>query len=62
MVEFELLCLIGLSRFATQTILLFGMFLYHIPTYRFVELPGLKKPNSKVPSLETKVLPSSIRD
>jgi hypothetical protein len=39
------------------------MFLYHIPTYRFVELPGLKKPNSNVPSLETKVvLPSSIRD
>ncbi|KAK2987264.1 hypothetical protein RJ640_017567 [Escallonia rubra] len=36
----------GWSLLATQMIVLFGVFLYHIPTYH-LELPGLKKPNSK---------------
>ncbi|KAG6721617.1 hypothetical protein I3842_03G120400, partial [Carya illinoinensis] len=36
----------GLSLFATQTTVLTGIFLYHIPRYHF-ELPGSKNPSSK---------------
>lgn len=44
----------GLSLLATQTVVLSGMFLYHIPTYHF-ELPGSKKPSSNTPLDETMV-------
>src|SRR5262249_54370956 len=37
----------GFSLLATQTGLIAGLSLYHIPTYRFSEPFGLKKPNSK---------------
>ncbi|KAG2675852.1 hypothetical protein I3760_12G026000 [Carya illinoinensis] len=36
----------GLSLFATQTTVLTGIFLYHIPRYHF-ELPGSKNPSLK---------------
>ncbi|GKV49048.1 hypothetical protein SLEP1_g55820 [Rubroshorea leprosula] len=49
---------IGFTLFATQTTVQTGIFLYQIPKYRFPEVPGLKKPNSKLPSLEIKVFPS----
>ncbi|KAG4213681.1 hypothetical protein ERO13_A01G071066v2 [Gossypium hirsutum] len=48
---------IGFTLFATQTTVCMGIFLYQIPKWRFLELPGEKKPNSKRPSLETKVMP-----
>ncbi|KAG5020574.1 hypothetical protein JHK82_016484 [Glycine max] len=44
----------------TQTTVKGDRFLYHIPTYRLVEVPGLKKPTSNVPSSETNVSPSWI--
>lgn len=46
----------GLSRLATQTQVLWGMFLYHIPTYHS---PGfgfsVKNPSSKISPGETRV-------
>ncbi|KAI8557686.1 hypothetical protein RHMOL_Rhmol04G0029200 [Rhododendron molle] len=50
----------GVSLLATHTTVIIGsIFLYHIPTYRFVEFPGLKKPSSKIPPDETMVSPSA---
>nr|GLL17748.1 unnamed protein product [Ipomoea trifida] len=48
----------GVSLLATQTTSLVGMLLYQMPMYRFLELPGLKNPSSKLPPAETMVLPS----
>lgn len=49
----------GVSLFATHTTVCSEILLYHIPTYRLLESPGLKKPRAKVPlSLETKTSPS----
>ena len=45
----------GLSRLATQTIVCIESSWYHIPMYKFVELPGLKKPILKVPLEERSV-------
>ncbi|RDX99968.1 hypothetical protein CR513_16898, partial [Mucuna pruriens] len=51
----------GVSRLATHTTVCSEILLYHIPTYRFVEFRGLKKPSAKFPrSLETKTSPSFI--
>ncbi|KAI8557698.1 hypothetical protein RHMOL_Rhmol04G0030000 [Rhododendron molle] len=47
----------GVSLLATHTTVVFGISLYHIP-YRFLEVPGLKKPSSKIPLDETMVSPS----
>ena len=47
----------GLFLFATHTTV-WGVFLYHIPKYLFLELPGEKKPTSKLWPEETKVSPS----
>jgi hypothetical protein len=44
----------GVSLFATQTTVLTGMFLYHIPKYH-LELSGVKKPSSKTCPDETRV-------
>nr|GMC53531.1 Copia protein [Ipomoea batatas] len=54
----------GASLLATQTYVLTDMFLYHMPTYRFFVLSGLKNPSSKVPlGDETMVSsPPSCRD
>ncbi|OMO87332.1 nudix hydrolase 16, mitochondrial [Corchorus olitorius] len=35
-----------------KTTVCMGMFLCEIPKYPFLELPGVKKPNSKLPSLD----------
>ncbi|MFS7960415.1 hypothetical protein Hanom_Chr08g00702931 [Helianthus anomalus] len=48
----------GVSRLATHTTTQGVVFLYHIPMYRFRELPGLKKPSSNVASPEIMVSPS----
>ncbi|CAL5393229.1 unnamed protein product [Camellia sinensis] len=48
---------IGLFRLATHTTVS-GVALYHIPKYRNLELPGEKKPSSKLWLVETKVSPS----
>nr|KYP35978.1 hypothetical protein KK1_042932 [Cajanus cajan] len=50
----------GLFLLATHTTVKGDAFVYHIPKYRLVELPGLKKPTSIIPPLETKVSPSLI--
>lgn len=50
----------GKSVLATHTTVLGAIFLYQMPTYRFLELDGLKKPNSKVPADEIKVVPLSV--
>lgn len=53
---------IGVSLLATQTTVPVDIFLYHIPTYRFLESGlGLKNPNSKVPEDESMVLPSVMK-
>lgn len=44
---------IGLSRFATQTIVCCTIFVYHMPKYWL--LPAGKKPRVKIPPDETKV-------
>ncbi|KAK2987253.1 hypothetical protein RJ640_017556 [Escallonia rubra] len=49
----------GLFLLATHTCVCSGTFLNHIPTYRFSEFHGLKKPNSKVWLAETMVWPLS---
>nr|GLL22620.1 hypothetical protein CR513_16898 [Ipomoea trifida] len=46
----------GVSLLATHTTVVTDMFLYHMPTYRFSDLPGLKNPSSKVPLDETMVV------
>ncbi|MFS8015699.1 hypothetical protein Hanom_Chr15g01359731 [Helianthus anomalus] len=52
---------IGCSRLGTHTTVPYDIFLYHIPRYRFLDFPGLKKPNSNVSPSETRVaLPSLI--
>uniref|UniRef100_A0A251T3S6 Uncharacterized protein n=1 Tax=Helianthus annuus TaxID=4232 RepID=A0A251T3S6_HELAN len=52
---------IAVSRLATHTTVPYDIFLYHIPRYRFLDFPGLKKPNSNISPLETRVaLPSLI--
>nr|GMC53782.1 G-type lectin S-receptor-like serine/threonine-protein kinase At4g27290 [Ipomoea batatas] len=48
----------GVSRLATQTTSLVGILLYQMPTYRFLDFPGLKNPSSKLPPAETMVVPS----
>lgn len=48
----------GVSLFATQTTVFVGIFLYHMPMYLFIEIPGLKNPISKSPLEETMVFPS----
>lgn len=53
---FELV--IGVSRLATQTIVVTLILLYHIPTYLFGELLGVKKPRAKVLPMETRTSPS----
>ncbi|KAL8257634.1 hypothetical protein R6Q59_029675 [Mikania micrantha] len=45
----------GVSRFATHTTVCGDVFLNHIPKYRFLELPGLKKPSSNFAFPETTV-------
>lgn len=47
----------GAFLLATQTTIS-GDITYHIPTYRLLELPGLKNPNWNDPPAETKVPPS----
>ena len=49
----------GLFLFAAHTTVL-GVLLYHIPKYLFLELPGEKKPSSKLWPEETKVSPLLI--
>ncbi|MFS7994483.1 hypothetical protein Hanom_Chr12g01106591 [Helianthus anomalus] len=52
---------IGVSLLATHTTVPYDIFLYHIPRYRFLDFPGLKKPSSNISPLETRVaLPSLI--
>nr|GMC53536.1 hypothetical protein B456_002G078300 [Ipomoea batatas] len=48
----------GVSLLATQTTSLVGILLYQMPTYRFLDFPGLKNPSSKLPPAETMVVPS----
>nr|GLL17749.1 unnamed protein product [Ipomoea trifida] len=48
----------GVSLLATQTTSLLGILLYQMPTYRFLDFPGLKNPSSKFPPAETMVVPS----
>nr|KYP40813.1 hypothetical protein KK1_037827 [Cajanus cajan] len=49
----------GVSLLATHTTVCSEILLYQIPTYRFVEFGGLKKPSAKFPrSLESKTSPS----
>ncbi|CBI20436.3 unnamed protein product, partial [Vitis vinifera] len=50
----------GISLLPTHTTVGTLTFLYHIPRYRFLELPGWKKPSSKLPPAETMVSPSLI--
>ncbi|KAI3731050.1 hypothetical protein L1987_62233 [Smallanthus sonchifolius] len=50
----------GVSRFATHAIICGDVFLNHIPMYRFLELPGLKKPSSNFAFGETMVSPSEM--
>uniref|UniRef100_A0A6N2N5B5 Uncharacterized protein n=1 Tax=Salix viminalis TaxID=40686 RepID=A0A6N2N5B5_SALVM len=50
----------GVSLLATQTTVMMDTLLYHIPKYRFLELPGLKNPILKLPSAETMLSPSLI--
>ncbi|KAJ0546094.1 hypothetical protein HanIR_Chr08g0357111 [Helianthus annuus] len=54
------LSVIGISLLATHTTVPFDIFLYQIPTYRFLDLPGLKNPSSNILSSETIVSPSLI--
>ncbi|KAL2640253.1 hypothetical protein AAZV13_06G216800 [Glycine max] len=49
----------GVFWLATHTTVKGDTFLYHIPKYRLVEFPGLKKPISVISPAETKVSPSS---
>ncbi|RDX95657.1 hypothetical protein CR513_21790, partial [Mucuna pruriens] len=51
----------GVFRLATHTTVRGDIFLYHIPKYRLVEFPGLKKPSSVIPPAETKVSLSPSR-
>nr|GMD83153.1 Copia protein [Ipomoea batatas] len=53
--EAESLATRGFSLFATHRIERAGTFLYHSPTYIFLELPGLKNPNSNIPPAETRL-------
>nr|GMC53537.1 Copia protein [Ipomoea batatas] len=46
----------GVSLLATQTTFLVGILLYQMPTYRFLDFPGLKNPSSKLPPSETMIL------
>nr|GMD83112.1 hypothetical protein PRUPE_4G033100 [Ipomoea batatas] len=53
--EAESLATRGFSLFATHRIEQAGTFLYHSPTYSFLELRGLKNPNSNIPPAETRL-------
>nr|GMD93031.1 hypothetical protein PRUPE_4G033100 [Ipomoea batatas] len=53
--EAESLATRGFSLFATHRIERARTFLYHSPTNSFLELPGLKNPNSNIPPAETRL-------
>ncbi|CAN1775095.1 hypothetical protein LINPERHAP1_LOCUS13230 [Linum perenne] len=48
----------GASLLATHTTVWGVIFLYHIPKNWFVDLTGLKNPNSNLPAAETRLSPS----
>nr|GFD02094.1 hypothetical protein [Tanacetum cinerariifolium] len=52
--------LTGFIGLATHAIVRGDVSLYHIPRYRLLELPGLKKPSSNCSFPETIVSPSEI--
>ncbi|KAG4968104.1 hypothetical protein JHK82_033812 [Glycine max] len=62
--QIVLLVSLGITRSplssTTQTMIEVDIFLYHIPKYLPIEVLGLKKSTSKVPSSETNVSPSRI--